>query len=64
MPSPSCATCSAIASDKDWSALPLVRVMGPSEVRPLVTRWMARAIEIRRCGRCGRNVARMAPAAP
>lgn len=64
-PGPTCPTCGAAARmpDDAWAALPLVRVMGASEVRPHVTRAVRGPIEIRRC-HCGRSVARMARAVP
>lgn len=60
-----CPTCGAASRlpDETWEALPLVRVMGASELRPLVIRWEPRPIEIRRC-HCGRSVARMARTSP
>jgi hypothetical protein len=56
-----CAACATFESDEAWRALPLVLVMRPEDVLKFVTRWRAGVIEIRRCGRCGRSVARAVP---
>ncbi len=57
-----CRACSTIESDEAWAALPLVQVLRAEHLRPLVTRWRARDIEVRTCARCGRDVARLVAA--
>ena len=58
-----CRACSTIESDEAWAALPLVQVLRAEHLRPLVTHWRARVIEVRTCARCGRDVARLVAAA-
>jgi hypothetical protein len=57
-----CRACATFESDDQWRALPLVRSMTASDLVPsMTTRWTGRAIEVRRCSRCGRSIARVAP---
>jgi hypothetical protein len=56
-----CGACATFESDEQWRALPLVRVMRAEDVMQFVTHWRAKVIEIRRCRRCGRSVARAVP---
>jgi hypothetical protein len=57
-----CRECAELGSDEAWRELPLVRVMRAAELVPIVTRWTNRAIEVRACPRCGREIARVAQA--
>jgi hypothetical protein len=58
-----CSGCANFDRDEQWRALPLVQSMSAGDLVPLVTtHWNDRVIEVRRCTRCGRHVARLAPA--
>jgi hypothetical protein len=52
-----CGACRHDYDERAWQALPLERVIEPSELHRTVTRWPADVrIEVRRCRGCGRSV--------
>jgi hypothetical protein len=66
-----CGGCLRRYSRAGWESLPLVRTLTRGELAQYVVRWHeARAIEVRRCASCDREMARvsataaLAPTAP
>lgn len=58
MPAKKCPHCQAIYPEEEWSRLEMSERIAPEDVQRLVRGWPeALCIEVRRCGRCGRNVA-------
>jgi hypothetical protein len=56
-----CGGCSATFPAAEWRALPLVHVLTDEAIATHVRAWpKGDRIEIRRCSRCGRHVARRA----
>jgi hypothetical protein len=58
--SPSCRACARFDSDDQWRTLELVRSMGAGDLVPAITtRWTDRVVEVRKCPRCRRSIARL-----
>jgi hypothetical protein len=60
-----CSGCGALFDRQAWVLLVLVERIGPANVRRILLRWPDEfCIEVRRCGRCARQIAakRHAPA--
>jgi len=55
-----CATCGHTHSPSVWAARPTLRLIREEELRPYVVAWNERAIEVRACAGCGREIARLA----
>ena len=56
-----CAGCAAAFGPQDWQALPLLGTLADDAINAHVVRWPPGVrIEIRRCERCARPIARLA----
>jgi hypothetical protein len=54
-----CLCCDAHYDDAGWKALAFIARIAPGSVREIVRRWPDdRALEVRRCTACGREVVR------
>jgi hypothetical protein len=55
-----CRGCASFESYEQWRTLPLLHSLSAGDLVPFVTtRWSRGAIEVRKCLRCGRGVARV-----
>src|SRR5580658_1928514 len=58
-PKVSCGSCASTFTELAWLALPLAEVLTAAAVSAFTVSWPPmRVIEVRRCSRCGRSIAR------
>jgi hypothetical protein len=63
-PHAACGSCALTFTGPAWLELPLAGTLAPSTISEHVLKWPAtHSIEIRRCSRCGRGIARKKSAA-